>query len=136
MSSNTAVFNIKAFRHLIMSEQGKTKTKFAGLLYIIKSLNVSCALCAHSQFVCSRVANSACLKPDFEILAFFEHLWFFWEIKKGRKIRLFLAYFQSVGLALAKHCLSCIFIANLLRRGSITRQGAQNIAKILLLPYK
>jgi len=34
------------------------------------------------------------LKPDFEILAFFEHFWLFLEIKV-RKIWLFLAYFQS-----------------------------------------
>jgi len=28
----------------------------------------------------------AFLNPDFAILAFFEHLWLFWEIKKARKI--------------------------------------------------
>ena len=31
----------------------------------------------------SRVATLAFLKPDFEILAFFEHLWIFLEIKKS-----------------------------------------------------
>jgi len=34
---------------------------------------------AHTQ-----VANLVFLKPDFEILAFFEHLWLFLEIKKSR----------------------------------------------------
>ena len=33
-----------------------------------------------------RVANLAFLKPDFEILAFFEHLWVFLDIKKPDKI--------------------------------------------------
>jgi len=32
----TAVFNIEAFRHLVMSQQGKRKPKFSGLLYITK----------------------------------------------------------------------------------------------------
>jgi len=32
----TAVFNIEAFRHFIMSQQGKRKTKFSGHLYIKK----------------------------------------------------------------------------------------------------
>jgi len=31
-SSKTAVVNIEVFMHLIMSQQGKRKTKFAGLL--------------------------------------------------------------------------------------------------------
>jgi len=46
-----------------------------------------------------RVANLLSLKPDFEILAFFEHLWVF---------------FSRKSLALEKHCLSYIFIKNLL----------------------
>jgi len=50
--------------------------------------------------------------------------------KKAGKIWLI---FSRIGLALAKHCLRCIFITDLLRRGSITMQGVQNIAKILLL---
>jgi len=37
-----------------------------------------------SSAVVSRVANLAFLKPDFEILAFFEHLWLFLEIKKSK----------------------------------------------------
>jgi len=32
----------------------------------------------------SRVANLAFLKPGFEILAFFENLWLFLEIKKSQ----------------------------------------------------
>jgi len=36
--------------------------------------------------VCSRVATSAFLKAGFVTLAFFEHLWLFFEIKKARKI--------------------------------------------------
>jgi len=77
---------------------------------------------------------------------FFEHPWLFFGNKQVRKIWLLLACFhkprlssgktlaKKIGLALAKHWLSCIFITNLLRRRSIAMQGAQNIAKILLLP--
>jgi len=42
-----------------------------------------------SQILGSRVANLAFLKPDFEILAFFEHLCFFGN-KKAIKIWLIL----------------------------------------------
>ena len=122
-----------------MSQQGKRKTKFSGLPCITKNLKGFLrTLCAFSILVC-RVANLAFLKPDFEILAFFEHLWLFLEIKKPEKSGFsgfFWLIFSRIGLALAKHCLSCIFITNLLRRGSITMQGAQNIAKILLLPKR
>ena len=93
-----------------------------------------CVLDAHSQILCSRVANLAFLKPDFEILAFFEHLWLFLEIKMSEKSGFFWLIFSRIGLALAKHCLSCIFITNLLRRGSISMQGAQNIAKFFCCP--
>ena len=126
-SSKTTVFKIEAFRHFIMSEQGKRKTKFSWLLYITKNWKFSCVLYAHSQVVCSRVANLDFLKPDFEILAFLE-------IKMPEKSGFFWLIFSRIGLALAKPCLSCVFITNLLRRGSISMQGAQNIAKILLLP--
>jgi len=50
-SSKTAVFNTDIFRHLIMSQQGKRKTMFAGLLYITKNWNFPCVLYAHSQFL-------------------------------------------------------------------------------------
>jgi len=39
-SSKRAIANIEAFSHLIMSQQGKRKSKFAGLLYIIKKTKV------------------------------------------------------------------------------------------------
>jgi len=81
----TAVFNIEAFRHFILLQKGKRKTKFSGHLYITKNCKFSCVLHAHSQFFCSRFDNSSFLKPDFEILAFFEHLWLFLEIKKSQK---------------------------------------------------
>ena len=68
MSSKTAVFNIQAFGHFIMSQQGKRKTKFSWL----KNWKFSYVLYAHSQVLCSRVANLDILKPDFEILAFLE----------------------------------------------------------------
>ena len=74
------------------------------------------------------------LKPEIEILASFEHLWLFLEIKMPDKIRLFSGFFQSKSLALAKHFLNCIFITNLFWRESMTMQGTKNIAKILLLP--
>jgi len=76
----------------------------------------------------------AFLKPNFEILAFFNTFGFFGN-KKARKIWLFQAYFQPeksgffrlissrIDLALAKHSLSCIFITNLFGRGYITIRG-------------
>ena len=132
----TAVFNREAFRHFIMSQEEKRKTNFSGHLYITKNWKFSCALHARSQFFCRRIGNAAFLKPDFEILAFFEHLWLFLEIKMSEKSGFFWLVFSRIGLALAKHCLSCIFITNLLWRGSITMKGAQNIAKFFLLPNK
>jgi len=42
--------NIEAFRHMIMFQQGKRKTKFAGFLYT-KNRKFSYVLCAHSQFL-------------------------------------------------------------------------------------
>ena len=56
---------------------------------------------------------------------------FFWKYKKARQN---LAFFNQKGLALEKHCLSCIFITNLFWKESITMQGAQNSENILLLP--
>ena len=52
-SSKTAVVDIEAFRHLIMSQQRKENKKFARLLYITKNRKFSCVLHAHSQFLCS-----------------------------------------------------------------------------------
>ena len=61
-----------------------------------------------------RVANLAFLKPYFEILAFFEHLWLFLEIKKSQtKSDFFWLFFSRKGLDLETHCLSCISIKNL-----------------------
>jgi len=48
-----------------------------------------------SEKVLIRVANSPFLKLDFEILAFFEHLWLFLEIKKARQTLVFSGFFQS-----------------------------------------
>ena len=58
------------------------------------------------------------------------------EILKARKIWLIFGrnFVLYRGLPLAEHCLSRIFITNPLRRAPIAMQGAQNIAKILLLP--
>jgi len=106
-----------------MSQQGERKTKFSGLLYITKNLIFSCVL--------MRILNSCVVGLP---------IWLFWsqilkfgrfliplaflEIKKPEKSGLFWLIFSRICLALAKHCLSCIFITNLLRRGSITTQGA------------
>ena len=81
-----------------MSQQGKRKTKFYGLLYITKNRTFSCVLHARSQFLCSRVANLAFWKADLKILAFFENLWLFLKIKKIRKNLAFSGLF-SVGTA-------------------------------------
>jgi len=58
-------------------------------------------LYAHSQFLCSSVANLAFLMPDFENLFFLTPL-AFWEIKKPEKSGFFLAYFQSDRLGSGK----------------------------------
>jgi len=79
----------------------------AGLRILIVSLFSLCCL-----GITTRVANLFFSKLDFEILAFCNTLAFL-EIKKPDKIWLFLAFFSQKGLALAKHCLSCVFITNL-----------------------
>jgi len=56
------------------------------------------------SLVACKVANLAFLKSDFEILCF-NALGFF-----------FISFFIRKGLALPKHCPSCIFITNLLTR--------------------
>jgi len=65
-----------------------------------------------------RVANLASLKPDFEIVAFFNALGFFQNQQTGgrfflkiKKARQNLFFFHSeTALTLPKHCLSCMFI--------------------------
>ena len=49
-----------------------------------------------------RVTNVAFLKPDFKILAFFEHLWLFLEIKKARQNLAFSGFLQSERLGSGK----------------------------------
>ena len=126
------VFDTEAFRHFIMSQQGKRKTTFSGHLCITKNWKFSCVLYAHSQFLCSRVASFGFFEAIFWNSGFFNNFGFFGNKKVG-KSGFFWLIFSRISLALAKRCVSCIFITNLLRRGSITMQGAQNIAKILLL---
>ena len=63
-------------------------------------------------------------------------IYLFLEIKKPEKSGFFWLIFSQIGLALAKHCLSCIFMTRLLRRGSITTQDAQIIAKNYCCPKK
>jgi len=66
------------------------------------------------SLVACRVANLAFLKPNFENQAFFDALGFF-ENQKYQSICyfFFFIFFSLKGLALAKRCLSCIFITNL-----------------------
>ena len=59
-------------------------------------------LYAHSQVLCSSVANLAFSKPDFEVLAFLNTFGFFWKYKKTEKSDFFLAYFQSDRLGSGK----------------------------------
>ena len=61
-------------------------------------------------------------------LAFFENQKF-----QSKSVFSFFFFFCLKGLALAKYCLSCISIINIFWRESMARQGAKNIAKILLL---
>jgi len=75
-------------------------------------------------------ANLGYLKPDFEILAFFNA-----HVNIGSNLGFsFYFFFSRKGLALAKHWLSCIFIANLFWWESMIMQGTKNPVKILLLP--
>jgi len=61
------------------------------------------------------------------------HLAFF-ENKKSHILSVIFSV--GKGLALAKHCLSCIFTINLFWRESMAMQGAKNIAKNLLLCWQ
>jgi len=68
-------------------------------------------------------------KPDFYWNSgFFQSTWLFLIFKKF--------FFSRKGLALAKHCLSCILITNLFKRECMAMQGVKKTAKILLLPWK
>jgi len=49
----------------------------------------------------SRLASLTLLKADFEILAFFEHLWLFLKMKKTKN-RFFSVFFQSERLGSGK----------------------------------
>jgi len=67
-----------------------------------------------SLVVC-RVANLAFVKPNFELQAFLTHLAFFENQKYQSKSEFFFFVFFSLkDLALAKHCLSCMYITHLL----------------------
>ena len=67
---------------------------------------------------------------------FFQHTWLFLMFWFSQKAKQNMFFFSRKGLALAKHCLSCMFVTNRFWRESMTMQGAKNIAKILLLPWK
>jgi len=59
-------------------------------------------------------SNLAFLKPNFEIQAFLTHLAFFENQKYQSKSGFFFfTFFSLKDSALAKHCLSCIFITNI-----------------------
>jgi len=77
-----------------------------------------------------RVANLAFLKPNFEIQAFFDALGFFLKIKIPVKI---WPFFQSERLGSGKTLFEMHIHHNFFRQASMTIQGANNIAKILLL---
>jgi len=79
-------------------------------------------------------ANLDFFKPGFSNFGFFLTPLAFFRNQKGQtKFVFFWLFFNRNGLALAKHCLSCIFITNLFWQEYMTMQGAKNIAKILLL---
>jgi len=69
-------------------------------------------------------------------------IWLFWNqilniwlfLRHLAKSVFFWLFFNRKGLALAKHCLSCIFIANLFWRESITMQGAQILQRFYCCP--
>ena len=85
-----------------MSQQGKGKLKICWSRIHNKGQTFSCELYAHSQFLCSSVANLAFLKADFEILTFIEHLCLSLETKKLEKSGFFFAYYLSDRLASGK----------------------------------
>jgi len=66
----------------------------------VATLGTTSALSLQSVHYC-RVANLAFLKPDFEILAFFEHLSFGF-VGRSKKARQNLAFFQSERLGSGK----------------------------------
>ena len=109
-----------------------TRAVFLNLFTYVAQITLGKTCVAH-KLVSMRYARVANLAFWSQILKFwlFKHLWLFWKSKKSRQN---FAFFQ--GLALEKHFRSCIFITILLWKESITMQGAQNIKKILLLPWK
>ena len=72
----------------------------------------------------SRVANLAFLKQDFEIQAFFEHIW-------SEKANLAFSVFTSVGMAwLWQNIVWAAYSLQIFSdEGLMIMQGAQNIAK-------
>ena len=102
-SSKTAVFNIEAFRHFIMSQQGKQNTKFSGLLYITKNWKF------FAYFM--HILNSCVALARLPIWLFWSLILKFWLLwtslaffgnKKAGNVWLFLAYFQSDRLGSGK----------------------------------
>jgi len=83
------------------------------------------------SLVACRAANLAFLKQDFEILALYDAF-----ASQNRALSFLLFFFSQKGLSLAKPCLSCIFITNLLWREHMIMQDARYITKILLLLWK
>jgi len=76
------------------------------------------------------IADQGCSQFGF----FDARIWITFDFFGNQKDRQNFAFFSRKGLALAKHCLSCVFITNLFWRESMTMQGTENIVKILLLP--
>jgi len=137
MRQNAYYRNLKwTFEDLLQCYCYAIKTKITIIRYHV-SHPASAGKGSEMSELRTRVANLAFLKPDFEILALFDHLWLFLEVKKSQtKSGFFWLFFSRTGLDLEKHCLSCIFITNLLWRQSMTMQDAQDIEGILWLPWK
>jgi len=89
------------------------------------------------SLVACRVANLAFLKPNVEIQAFLTHLALFenksYQSKSGF---FFFTFFSLKDFALAKHCLSCIYITNIFRRESRTIAGCKEYCKDFTVALK
>jgi len=76
------VMSAIAFRSLFSSNWLSKKANYIEIV-LKHFFNNIFTFCTIGLLDKSRVATLAFLKPDFEILAFFEHLWIFLEIKKS-----------------------------------------------------
>ena len=103
MRQNAYYRNLKwTFEDLLQCYCYAIKTKITIIRYHV-SHPASAGKESEMSELRTRVANLAFLKPDFEILALFDHLWLFLEVKKSQtKSGFFWLFFQSDRLGSGK----------------------------------